>query len=135
MPTLRTALVSAVKPLTILLALAFVLISTASATEPDKVQRNKASYDASELKKNLTASRGIVTSQETEKVSFEVIVDKDGEVKDLTYKHTITTKKENVVDAFITKAYQAILNTTFYPARKDGLGVEDTVKIDVQMIN
>lgn len=123
------------KNVVLLLALSVITAVTVHATEPDKATRTKASYDASELKKNLSSSRGVVTSQETEKVSFEVIVDKDGEVKDLTYKHTIKTKKEAVVDAFISKAYQAILNTTFFPGRSNGLGVEDTITIDVQMIN
>ncbi len=119
----------------LLFALCVITAVTVSATEPDKVTRTKASYDASELKKNLASTRGVVTAQETEKVTFEVIVDKNGEVKDLTYKHTIKTKKEAVVDAFITKAYQAILNTTFFPGRTNGQGVEDTITIDVQMIN
>ena len=119
----------------LLLALCVITVATVRATEPDKVTRTKASYDASELKKNLSSSHGVVTSEESEKVSFEVIVDKAGEVKDLTYKHTITTKKEAVVDAFIAKAYQAILNTTFFPGRSNGQGVEDTITIDVQMIN
>jgi hypothetical protein len=107
----------------------------AQASEPEKVNYSKATYDAGELKRNLGTVKLAVKSDPTEKVSFKVELDKTGEIKELTYTQNITSEKPEKVESYIQKAYMAIMSTTFYPAKKDGQAISDTVTIDFELVN
>lgn len=109
--------------------------TTLQATEPEKIAYTKASYDLSELKRNVGSHYMIATTDDSERVTFSVAVAKDGEIKDLTYTHNIKSLKQEKVDAYIQKAYMAIMSTEFHPAKKDGQAIEDTLKIEFQLVN
>lgn len=120
------------------MALAMMLIlgtATSLATEPEKVTKTKATYDLAELKRNVGKDHILATNESSERVTFTVAVDKTGEIKDLTYTHNITSVKSAKVDAYIQKAYMAIMSTEFHPAKQDGQAIQDTVTIEFQMIN
>lgn len=122
------------KALLFALALTFAGI-TLSATEPEKVNITKASFDSSELKRNLKVAKAEVVESGDQTATFKVILDKDGNVVDITYTHTITSMTEEKVDACIGKAYAALLNTTYFPAKKDGQHTEDTLTVQVRFDN
>jgi predicted secreted protein len=122
------------KALLFALALTFAGV-TLTATEPEKVNITKASYDTAELKRNLKSAKAEIVEAGDQTATFKVILDKDGTVVDITYTHNITSMKEEKVDACIGKAYAALLNTTFFPAKKDGQHVEDTLTVQVRFDN
>lgn len=105
------------------------------ASEPEKVNYSKASYDGGELKRNLGNVKLAVKSDPVEKVTFKVELDNTGEIKELTYTQNITSEKPDKVDSYIQKAYLAIMSTTFYPAKKDGKAIADTVTINLELVN
>lgn len=123
---------------TLIMALATILVlgsTTTYASEPEKTPITKASYDLSDLKRNVGKGYLLATNEQSEKMTFKVSVDKTGEVTDLTYSHNITSMKSEKVDAAIQKAYMAIMSTEFQPAKKDGQPVADTVTIEFQLLN
>jgi len=120
--------------ITMVAALGFANVNSI-ASEPEKVNFVKATFDASELKRNLGPSKLHVKSDPTEKVSFKVQLDKAGEIQELTYSHNITSEKQEKLDAYIQKAYMAIMSTSFFPAKKDGSAVDDTLTIDFELVN
>lgn len=123
---------------TLIMALATILVlgsAAAMATEPEKTNVNKASYDLADLKRNVGKGYLLATNEQSEKMTFKVSVDKSGEITDLTYSHNITSMKPEKVDAAIQKAYMAIMSTEFQPAKKDGQTVADTVTIEFQLLN
>jgi hypothetical protein len=122
------------KALLFALALTFAGI-TLSATEPEKISVTKATYDQAELKRNLKNAKAEIVEAGDQVATFKVILDKDGNVVDITYTHTITSIKEEKVDACIGKAYAALLNTTYFPAKKDGHHVEDALTVQVRFDN
>lgn len=123
---------------TLIMALATILAigsTSAYASEPEKSPVTKASYDLSDLKRNVGKGYILATNEQSEKMTFKVSVDKTGEVTDLTYSHNITSLKSDKLDAAIQKAYMAIMSTEFQPAKKDGQNVADTVTIEFQLLN
>lgn len=105
------------------------------ASQPEKVGYSKPTYNISELQRNLGSVKLQVKSQPAERISFKVELDTNGEIKQLTYSHNISADRSGSVDAYIQKAYTAIMKTTFYPAKKDGQAIEDSVTINFELTN
>jgi len=125
MRTSLRALLAVVLTATVLLGSAL----TATASEPDKAVKTKASYDRTELLRNLGRTMHI-SSQSEEKITFKVNVDAEGDVTKLTYSHNVTSQNAETVNMYIRRAYNAIMATEFTPAMKDGEPVADTILIE-----
>ena len=57
----------------------FGSVAMSTATETDKVVKTKATYDRTELVRNLGQNM-IISSQSKEKITFKVNVDEEGDV-------------------------------------------------------
>ena len=104
-------------------------IATSTATETEKVVKTKATYDRTELVRNLGQNM-IISSQSKEKITFKVNVDEEGDVTRLTYSHNVTSQSATTVNNYVRQAYNAIMATEFTPAMQDGEPVKDTIQIE-----
>ena len=119
----------------ILAFLSLAITLPAQATEPDSERVATPQYNAFELRENLGTTPLIPSDNADETISFNVNVDEEGEVSSLRYSHNITDQATETLDAYIRQAYQAILDTEFKPAMKDGKAVASTVKIDFYILD
>lgn len=94
-----------------------------------------ATFDTSELKKNLTTTKIALANEQSEKVTFKVFVNEHGNVDDLTFTHNIPAEKAKKADTYIQKAYKAIMATDFYPAKKDGKNISDVLTIEFVVVD
>lgn len=120
--------------LTVFTLSAFVAPSYAQAKDPDGVAVKKATYDAFELRKNLTGPKLSVSNESVEKITFKINVDEEGDVSKLTYSHNVTTMTDQALQRYIQNAYKAIMNTDFEPATKEGKPVSDTLTIKFEVV-
>ena len=107
----------------------------ARAAEPDSERVAIPSYDQFELKQNLGNAPLIPSGNAEETITFSVKVDEEGDVANLRYSHNITTQASETVEAYIRQAYQAIMDTEFKPATKDGKAVASSVKIEFYILD
>jgi len=113
----------------LLFALTALVSTSVFASEADRVTIKKATYEAADLQRNLGTSATIGTKDADQQVAFNVTITKDGEVDDIAYSTTIKDVDADDLQAFVSKAFRAIMSTQFQPASKDGQTVSDTIRI------
>lgn len=113
----------------VLFALASLVSASAHASEAERVSIKKASYEAADLQRNLGTSATIGAPDAEQQVAFTVTVTKDGDVDDIAYSTNIKDADADDLQAFVSKAFRAIMSTQFQPASKEGKTIDDTVRI------
>lgn len=107
--------------------------SFAQAKDPDNTSMKRATYDAFELSKNLAGPKLSLENESVERLTFKVRIDEEGDVASLTYTHNVTSLTDQAIQRYIKNAYDAIMDTDFEAATKDGKPVKDTLTITFEV--